>query len=768
MTTQDPTPATPPIEATFRLEAGTRARITVEILDETGQSLETGTVDLRAPTAQPLEETLVFQPPVSSENTPPMSEQPPLSVRLRQSLAGEQGLATWLFVLGLGVYLGARLIGLTSFPISFLADEARPTVLAMDLVRENFVYEGIFLPTFFPNARGYNLGTSVYLNLFPALVLGESVWVVRGFAVLLSLWAAVSVGLILKQIFLKPYWWLAPLLLSVTPVWFLHSRTGLDSLAAVSFFAAFLYFYLRYRTEQPQALYYALIFGALTFYTSAPAQVVMAAMGLVLLLVDFRYHLANWRVTLRGAGLFILLALPYARFWLAHPLELGEDLQIAHVYLPGDTLWTEKVYQFYGAYLARLNPFYWYFPNGMESPLHAMGKQGHLLWITLPFALIGVVDAVQYAASPAWRVVVLAGLVAPLGAALTLQGVDAALFVVIPITLLTMLGVIKGLEWGEALFAVRRGTGKVFPPSSIAPSRRLAWGLFGVLALLNGAYLANALINGPKWTTDYSLNGMQFGGRQVFEEMRVLLQENREMKFKVATDWAVDLRVLARFFLEEPLPVEFENLSAYTSSHREIPADTRFVVPFNQFIEYSDTHKFVFQVEHEILDPTGRPALVFVKVDYVPNIDDMLAEETAARRALIDAAVDFDGTTIPIRYPSLDIGEIPYIFDGNPETLIRTALANPLVLEMYLPAPRVVSGMEFQIGATLAQITVKISSDQNATPFVFTQELEGTLDNPSVFMDFGETVTGSVIRIEIQDKRQDEPGHVHLWEVHLR
>lgn len=771
MSDHPPSPSNPPVEATFRLGAGTHARITVELLDEDGQAQETGMVELRASPAQPLEETLVFQKPTASPVIPsPILRVNPtlLLARLRQNMKTESGLATGLFILGLVIYFGGGVIGLPNYPISFLVEEARPTLLALDLVQANFVYEGTTLPTFFLSDRGYNLGTTVYLNILPALLLGKSVWVVRGMAVLLSFLAAVSVGLILKQIFVKPYWWIGPLLLSITPVWFLHSRMGLETIAAASFFAAFLYFYLRYRTDQPQALYYALIFGALTFYTYPPAQLVMLVMGLLLFLTDFRYHLANWQVMLRGAGLLVLFAFPFVRFRLAHPTSLVEDLQIAHVYLSGDVPWAEKVHQAYRIYLAHLNPLYWYFPTGMDTPIHMMGKHAHLLWITLPFALIGVVDAGQYFETPAWRVLILAGVAAPVGAVLSLQGVEAVLFFVIPITLLTALGIIKGLEWGEALYVIRRRRSKVFHPVPVAPSHRLQWGIFGVLAVSSGLFLIIALVKGPSWTTDYSLSGMQYGGRQVFAEIQETLLADPNVKIKLSPDWAIGLPTLARFFLGDPIPVEFESLAAYVDVRREIKADALFVLPLYDFIQLSDTNKFVLNVTQEITDPTGAPFMVFTSVEYVPNIEEILAEETAARRILLDGSATFEGTTIPVRYPKLDMGEIPNALDGNNETLIRTAEANPLILELYLPEVRLISGMDLQIGATLAQITVKVFPELNADPLVFTQELEGTLDAPTVEMDFGETVTGSIIRIEIQDMRQEEPGHVHLWEVQLR
>jgi hypothetical protein len=358
-----------------------------------------------------------------------------------------------------------RLIALPDYPIYFFSDEAIPTLLALDLVRDNFIYEGdTFLPTYFRNDRKFSLGATVYLSLLPALLFGKSVWVVRGTTVFLTLLAAGSVGLILKQIFKKPDWWMGPLILSIAPAWFLHSRTAFETAVATSFFAAFLYFYLRYRTHAPHHLYPALIFGALTFYSYAPGQLVMGTLGISLLIVDFRYHWEHRQVGMRGMAMLVLFALPYVRFQLTHPGAVAENLRESSSYLIGNFTTLEKAQIFFKQYLTGLSPLYWYFPNFIDIPRHLMGTHGNLLWITLPFATIGLGQAVWHFRTPAWRTLVLAGLASPVGAAVAGLGVTRALFFVIPITLLTTLGFIQTLTWAQTLYARYRPPPPPRPP----------------------------------------------------------------------------------------------------------------------------------------------------------------------------------------------------------------------------------------------------------------------------------------------------------------
>ena len=230
-----------------------------------------------------------------------------------------------LFGLAILLYLTSRLVGLSSFPIYFFSDEAVQTVLATDLLRDNFSSsDGEFLPTYFYNVDKYSLGTTVYLQVLPYLLFGKSVFVTRLTSLLLTLLAAISVGLILKDIFKLPYWWCATLLLSITPAWFLHSRTAFETVTMVSFYAAALYFYLRYRYEDPRFLYLALALFALSFYSYNPGQVVVVVTGLLLLISDARYHWQNRGVALRGLGVLVLLAIPYIRFQITHPAAVEE------------------------------------------------------------------------------------------------------------------------------------------------------------------------------------------------------------------------------------------------------------------------------------------------------------------------------------------------------------------------------------------------------------------------------------------------------------
>ncbi len=122
---------------------------------------------------------------------------------------------------------------------------------------------GIFLPTYFQNGLYFNTSASVYLQVLPYLLFGKSIFVTRATSVLVTLLAAVSGGAdsarFSRRQTLVAGW--GSLLLSVVPAWFTHSRTAFETVLFVSFYAAFLYFYLGYRLRNPAQVYWAVLFA---------------------------------------------------------------------------------------------------------------------------------------------------------------------------------------------------------------------------------------------------------------------------------------------------------------------------------------------------------------------------------------------------------------------------------------------------------------------------------------------------------------------------
>lgn len=269
-------------------------------------------------------------------------------------------LDTTLFACALGVFLATRLGGLTSFPIYFFADEAIQTVTAADFVHAGFRDEsGTLFPTYFKNGGFYNLSFLSVLAQMPLWALfGFSAFATRATSVAIALFGTTAAALILRDIFRVRFWWSGVLLLVITPAWFLHTRTAFEAVLAVSLYAWFLYFYLRFLQGRDGNLYVALAFAAFSFYAYRAIQPVVVLTVLVLLASNFRRHCRHRRHLAGAALLVLVLALPFIRFEFAHPGEASDRLLALGSYWVRDDPLTSKFGLFLHEYGRGLNPLY--------------------------------------------------------------------------------------------------------------------------------------------------------------------------------------------------------------------------------------------------------------------------------------------------------------------------------------------------------------------------------------------------------------------------
>ena len=195
----------------------------------------------------------------------------------------------------MGVYAITRLYALESFPIYFFGDEAVQTLFAQDLIRNGFHSpSGIPLPVYV-EAAGLRWTPLLwmYIHALTLSLFGKSIFVTRATSAVVSLLAAGSVSLMLKEIFHKRFWWVGIFLVGLMPAWLLHSRTAFETVMTTAFYGCFLLFYLLYRVKSPRYLYAAIVFAAMTFYTYSNAQLILAAAAIMLFISDFRYHLRH-------------------------------------------------------------------------------------------------------------------------------------------------------------------------------------------------------------------------------------------------------------------------------------------------------------------------------------------------------------------------------------------------------------------------------------------------------------------------------------------
>jgi hypothetical protein len=673
----------------------------------------------------------------------------------RRATAWAPQLALALFAASIVIYGLVRFLGLAEFPIYFFTDEAVQTVLASDLIRDGFKdHTGTLLPTFFENSSLYNLSVTVYMQVLPTLLFERSVFLTRSVSVVTTIFGAIGLALILKEIFHLRTWWPGILLLSMAPVWFLHSRTAFETVTMVSLYLWFLYFYMRYRTRDPSYLYVSLLFGGLTFYSYSPGQLIMVGSGLLLLISDAAYHWHHRRTAARGAALIVLMALPYLRFQLSHPGETYFHLRMLDSYWTHSVSFTEKAQTFLSNYALSLSPAYWYFPNGRDLIRHRMDGLGHILWITLPFALGGLWLSLRRWREARHRTVLVSLFVAPLGTSIVGIGVTRVLVFLVPATIYTALG----LEW--LLQRLRRKLPE--SPTDLAA--------FALLASINLFLLRAALVDGPTWFEDYGLYGMQYGARQVFTEVRQHVEANPEDEVLVSPTWTNGANVLALFFLPEAKSVELKNIDAYMDSQLELDEDALFVMTPDEYEKAVNSPKFTDpRVEKVLPYPNGEPGFYFARLHYVEEVERIFREEAEERRKLVVEEATIDGQRVTVEHTPFDLGTINDVFDQDAFTLARTHEINPARVNLVLPAPRVVNAIVITTGSMDIELEVRAYREADAEPVLYQATWSDLPPDPTVQLNL-DRGPEYITRLELVIEHMEalDQTSIHLREIRLK
>jgi len=662
----------------------------------------------------------------------------------------------WAFALGMLLYLATRLIQLDKFPIYFFTDEAVQTMSAVDLLARGLRdVSGRLLPTYFENGGQYNLSLSVYLQLIPAL-LPRSVFLTRAVPAVISLVVSLTMGFALRDFFKARLWWVAPVFMAAVPAWFLHSRTAFETSLGVSMFSLFLYFYLCYRLKHRRYLLWAFLFGALAFYAYSPLQLVVVLTGLVLLAVDWRYHWADRRGLLRGLAILALLAAPYMRFRLQYPEALSQHLIQLQSYWVSSQPLGVKIGEFLRRYLHGFSPAYWFLPNSSDLIRHQMKGLGHMRLISLPFVLLGLIAALRRLKAPAWRVVLIALLVAPTGAAIVDVAITRLLVMIIPLGYLALLGMEQLVAW-----LAQKHTQLV--------ARWVGVGLAFLWAALSVSMTADALKNGPTWYEDYGLYGMQWGGETLFEEIKAFMQAHPDKEVHLSPSWANGTDVIARFFLGDPLPIQMGTIEPYTLYQLPLDEQIVFVMTPEEYGWIPTTGKFT---DVEVLQclpyPNGKCGFYFVTLRYIDGVEEIFAREQAERRKPKQAELELLGQKVRVSYSPLDIGDIAQVFDGDPKTFIRSFEANPLEITLSFSQPVELRGVSVLIGNAASRLVVEVTPPDSQTPIDYSAEIGSQEAYRTLEVPFGGALQVQTLCLRLYDLDQSEPGHVHLWEVSLQ
>ncbi len=631
-------------------------------------------------------------------------------------------LATWMFWSALGVYLLTRLIGLTKFPIYFFVDEALQTQFAADLVNNGYRgFNDTLLPPAFQNGTYFTLGMAVYMQLLPYLIFGKSALVTRITSVLVTLIAASSVGLILRDGLKVKHWWAGVLFLSITPTWFLHSRTAWEMGEFVGFYSGALCAYMYYRIKSPKYLFLAIFLGALAFYTYSPGQVLVPFTALALAVFDLRHHWENRRTILFGLVLLAIMVIPYLRFRAMDPDNALAHLHNLGSYLFSDMPLLEKLQKYFTQYFLGLGAWYWYIPTENTLQRHIMKGYGHIMIVTLPFALFGLAETIRRVREPSYRILLTAWLASPVASAFVEIGITRVLIYVVSTAILAAIGLERMLEWiedpaqrvknlmsepapsrgkiltavgilalgGLAAFFAEHTADKVAASVLAVILALQVSGVFGsiarrikksnfvaglkrwkisqvtaavtvflVMAGMNVFMLSDALRNGPTWYREYGMGGLQYGAFQVFEPIKQYIKDHPQTRVLFSPNWANGTDVVARFFLGDPLPVQLHSIQGYVENKLPMDDDTLFIMTKEEY-EFAITSDKLsdIQVEQTIPYPDGTPGFYFVRLRYSDKAEALFAAEKAVRSVIQESTIKIAGEDVHVRHTYLEAND---------------------------------------------------------------------------------------------------------------
>ena len=676
----------------------------------------------------------------------------------------------WLLAAGLVLYILVRLIGLINFPIYFFTDEAIQTQSAIDLLKNNLRSpEGILLPTFFKNGPYYNLGLSVYLQIIPYLLFGKSVFITRAVSVFFSLIAAVSISLTLRNIFNIKYWWAGVLILSLIPSWFLHSRTAFETVIFVSCYAGFLYCYLMYRCRSPRYLYLAMVMAGLAFYSYSPGQLVIGVTGIALLLLDIRYHWQNRKMAPYVLIVLGLIALPYLRFRLGTTFSPAEHLQLLNSYWVQPITLTDKLSRLWAEYSRGLSVSYWFIPNNHDLERHLMKGYGNLPIFTLPFYIAGLIITVLNIRKPAYRVLLVAFLVAPLGSSLVGIGITRVLVFIVPATILIVIGIGYCLEWIEKILQSQLDKRSTIHTGKNTLGTWISIGLFWFLVLANILLARDAIVNGPRWYSDYGLGGMQYGASQLFPAAAKYQENHPGAHLIISPNWANGTDVLARFFSATENQFDLGSIEGHLIERKPLDENTVFVMIPEDYNKALNSGKFTdIKIDETLPYPDGQIGFYFIKLRYVDNIDEIFFSEKAARSALQPAEVTIDGEPVQVQYSMLDMGTIDLVFDGDKETVARTLEANPFIIELTFPEEHQFSGYTIVLGSADSRVTTILYSAEGEPPAESVADFHGSPSIPELDVNFGQIISAQKVRFEVFQPYTGVPSNVHVWEISFK
>lgn len=653
------------------------------------------------------------------------------------------------------MYLWLIFEKLTTFPAYFFCDEAVLGVEAHAILTTGADRFGVKLPFFFKSFGAYENSLNIYFQIPSIVLFGLNELAIRLTTACISLIGVLAVYLLMRHVFDRETAWLTFPIFALSPLWFLHSRTGFQGVLATSFFLAFVFFYILSYRRHAAFVLPAVLCGAITFYlyTSARGWVIIAL--LLLSVVNILEHLRYWKRTLLAIALLLLLLAPYIHFHLTHPeMAMSRFSDLNNSEMSGEHNVSKRVASFVKNYALGFNPFSWYTWNGTQKitqggERHFIPQLPALFVGTFPFAFLGFCLVIARIRAFEYRTLIAVLLAAPFPSALLTLNTHRAMPVGAIMLIFSLIGA------GGCFHALRQRTW----------ARRTLKGMMavgvGIYALWFQYHVYRVV---PDLYKDYGFYGLQMGAPEVFHWIRQ--QSDSYEKIYVAYDLFNAGEIYIPFYLQGDAARKTSIFNADEIYKSQFPLGDNavYIVPASFIQKLQDSNiPIKRQVVNTIPDLKGKPLIEILQLQREPAFDDWLRAEHDKRGVLLKTTVNVGQISLPIEYPMLDIGRPQEMFDGKQETLTRTAEINPARVIAHLPNVNIKRVAVTVSHCNRADVTVKTRAN-DAEQDWGTQSWGGGQVGILTFTQ-AEAIPGVTTLEILVHVDADEYGFVHIHEI---
>lgn len=201
-------------------------------------------------------------------------------------------------------FLFTRLYKISEIPLSVYWDEASIGYNAYSILKTGRDEWGNFMPLHFRAFGEFKLPVYIYSVVPSVMIFGLNAFAVRLPAVLFSLGVVIFVYFLTRKLYRnESLGLLAAFFTSVSPWFFVFSRTGYEATAGLMFYLLAIYFFLKNR-DSSWFIFFSIISFILSIYSYNSYRLVVPLTVLVLIISEF----AQLKKIIKTAGLPVILS----------------------------------------------------------------------------------------------------------------------------------------------------------------------------------------------------------------------------------------------------------------------------------------------------------------------------------------------------------------------------------------------------------------------------------------------------------------------------